>query len=1252
MESILARALEYTLKYWLKSFTRDQFKLQGRTVQLSNLDINGDALHASVGLPPALNVTTAKVGKLEIIVKSDMFSRIEVLIALGINIFYSILKLPSVSNVQVEPIVVQIDRLDLVLEENDNVDPSTDSSSSSSSASAGKGSGYGFADKIADGMTLEVQTVNLLLETHGGARHRGGATWASPMASITMRNLRLYTTNESWEVVNLKEARDFSSDKKFIYVFKKLEWEHLSIDLLPHPDMFMEANFSDSQEGSNKKDDDGAKRVFFGGERFIEGISGEAYITIQRTELNSPLGLEVQLHITEAVCPSLSEPGKSGLRALLRFFTGLYVCLNRGDVNPSAKQILTTLSSLAAVYRSSWSFFSLYNCGSHISLHKGCRIPARTSDAITILFSGCFCCSNEVLRFHLFIQASVSDGQITKYLTRVMIGGFFLRDTFSHPPCTLVQPSIQAASVDSSHVPDFGKNFCPPIYPLEDQPWQLNCSVPLISLHCLQLLPSPSPPTFATRTVIDCQPLMIHLQEESCLRISSFLADGIVVNPGDVLPDYSINSLMFTLKGLDVTVPLEIGKSESTSGSCDFPSQSSFAGARLHIEDLMLSESPSLKMRLLNLEKDPACFCLWENQPIDASQKKVTAGASLISLSLETGNNLTASGLWRCVEMKDMCLEMAMVTADGSPLTNVPPPGGVVRVGVACQQYSSNTSVEQLFFILDLYAYFGMVSERIAKVGENKTPKEARNGSLSGNIMEKVPGDTAVTLAVKDLQLKFLEASSSDTQGVPLVRFVGDDLSIKVSHRTFGGAMAISSTLRWERVEVDCTDTVNSSTFNENSHLDGKECRQLRAVFWVQNSRNYQSNRDIGTIPFLDIDMVHVIPYNAQDIECHSLSVSACIAGVRLGGGMNYAESLLHRFGILGPDGGPGEGLTRGLQHLSGGPLSKLFKASPLIMDGLRENGTSEDGKDNSLLHLGPPDDVDVSIELKDWLFALEGAEDMADRCYIRETEDTHREERSWHTTFRSIHVKAKSSPKHVVVANINPKGKQKYPVELIAVGMEGLQILKPMARSGILLNGISEKGILQNGLPESEKQTVCKHGGINLAVDIVTSEEDDDDATVTWVVENLKFSVKEPIEAVVKKDELQYLAMLCKSEVDSIGRITAGVLRILKLEGSVGSAAISQLSNLGSESFERIFTPEKLSRVSSPSSDVSRSFRLESTVASLEEAVLDSQTKCAALATELTGSHSSAEYLDNVKQLNEKLESMQKLLNRLRTQF
>lgn len=47
-------------------------------------------------------------------------------------------------------------------------------------------------------------------------------------------------------------------------------------------------------------------------------------------------------------------------------------------------------------------------------------------------------------------------------------------------------------------------------------------------------------------------------------------------------------------------------------------------------------------------------------------------------------------------------------------------------------------------------------------------------------------------------------------------------------------------------------------------------------------------------------------------------------------------------------------------------------------------------------------------------------------------------------------------------------------------------------------------------------------------------------------------------------KDELHYLVLLLKSEVESMGRIAAGVLRVLKLEGSVGPEAINQLSNLG----------------------------------------------------------------------------------------
>ncbi|MCD7463908.1 hypothetical protein HAX54_051685 [Datura stramonium] len=1199
MESILARALEYTLKYWLKSFSRDQFKLQGRTAQLSNLDINGDALHASTGLPPALNVTTAKVGKLEII-------------------------LPSVSNVQTEPIVVQIDRLDLVMEERDDIDTPRSSSSAVSSGSSSKGSGYGFADKIADGMTLQVNTVNLLLETHGGARRRGGASWASPMASITIRNLLLYTTNENWEVVNLKEARDFSSGKEFIYVFKKLEWENLSIDLLPHPDMFADAHFGSSQGGSNKRDEDGAKRVFFGGERFIEGISGEAHITIQRTELNSPLGLEVQLHITEAVCPALSEPG---LRAVLRFMTGLYVCINREDVNPNQQH------STEAAGRSLVSIVV-----DHIFL----RIKD-TEFQLELLMQSLF-----------FSRGSISVGESAKCLTRLMIGGAFLRDTFSRPPCTLVQPSELTDSDDVLNIPDFGKDFCPPIYPLGDQQGNFSTGVPLISLHSLQLKPSPSPPIFASTTVINCQPLMIHLQEESCLRICSFLADGIVVNPGVALSDFSINSLTFNLKGLDITVPLDTGTQNHTVPGGNNACHSLFGGARLHIEDFILSESPTLKLGLLNLEKDPACFCLWEDQPIDGSQKKWTAGASVISLSLQTCDAATglqnsialSSNLWRCVELKGACLEAAMATADGSPLTNVPPPGGIVRVGVACQQYLSNTSVEQLFFVLDFYTYFGRVSEKIAVAGKFNSQEELSHKSSGRSLSEKVPGDTAVCLAVNDLHLRFLESSAADISGMPLVQFIGKGLSIKVTHRTLGGAIAISSSLLWEGVEVDCADTL-SSLPRENglawtSNQDGQlveNGRHLRSVFWVQNRKIYQSNGNFVLVPFLDIKTVQVIPYKTQDMECHSLNVSACIAGVRLGGGMNYTEALLHRFGILGPDGGPGEGLTKGLEHLSAGPLSKLFKATPLTLDGLKD-----DGKDTGRLQLETPDDVDISIEFKDWLFALEGAQEEAESWWFCDHEDSLREERCWHTTFQNICVKASSS-KHETNGSGKLSGKKRLPLELITVGMEGLQILKP--RSPHSIRQDSPKGPL--------KETAERSGGMNVEVDIVNCEGDIDDGTGKWIVENLKFSVKQPIEAVVTKAELQYLAFLCKSEVESMGRIAAGILRVLKLESSIGPGAIRQLSNLGSESFDRIFTPEKLSRDSSsssmglsPSSNFtagSRNSCLESTVASLDEIIKESQTKCSALSV-------STSSLDDVKELSQKLENMQKLLMRLRTQL
>lgn len=97
-------------------------------------------------------------------------------------------------------------------------------------------------------------------------------------------------------------------------------------------------------------------------------------------------------------------------------------------------------------------------------------------------------------------------------------------------------------------------------------------------------------------------------------------------------------------------------------------------------------------------------------------------------------------------------------------------------------------------------------------------------------------------------------------------------------------------------------------------------------------------------------------------------------------------------------------------------------------------DGTSGDGNDNVLLHLGTPDDVDLTIELKDWLFALEGAQSNAEGQWLHNDEGIGREERCWHATFENLQMKAKSSPKHVVTVKENSHRLHNYPVELLTV--------------------------------------------------------------------------------------------------------------------------------------------------------------------------------------------------------------------------
>lgn len=103
-----------------------------------------------------------------------------------------------------------------------------------------------------------------------------------------------------------------------------------------------------------------------------------------------------------------------------------------------------------------------------------------------------------------------------------------------------------------------------------------------------------------------------------------------------------------------------------------------------------------------------------------------------------------------------------------------------------------------------------------------------------------------------------------------------------------------------------------------------------------------------------------------------------------------------------------------------------LFRLNPTFSH-LEES--IADDKNSSYLNMGVPDDVTISLELKDWQFSVESAEVMSERCRFNDLEDSFREEKSWHTSFESFKVKANG------IKNEGSSVKAyKYPVEAITV--------------------------------------------------------------------------------------------------------------------------------------------------------------------------------------------------------------------------
>uniref|UniRef100_A0A0E0AET8 60S ribosomal protein L35 n=1 Tax=Oryza glumipatula TaxID=40148 RepID=A0A0E0AET8_9ORYZ len=92
-----------------------------------------------------------------------------------------------------------------------------------------------------------------------------------------------------------------------------------------------------------------------------------------------------------------------------------------------------------------------------------CHSKSACGDEDLSVLLGGGCRASSLVQFQRMMinlqKASVPDGEISRNFSCIKIGGLFLRDTFSPPPCTLTQPSMQSVPQEPPPVSDFAHSF-------------------------------------------------------------------------------------------------------------------------------------------------------------------------------------------------------------------------------------------------------------------------------------------------------------------------------------------------------------------------------------------------------------------------------------------------------------------------------------------------------------------------------------------------------------------------------------------------------------------------------------------------------------------------------------------------------------------------------------------------------------------------------------------------------------------------
>lgn len=184
------------------------------------------------------------------------------------------------------------------------------------------------------------------------------------------------------------------------------------------------------------------------------------------------------------------------------------------------------------------------------------------------------------------------------------------------------------------------------------------------------------------------------------------------------------------------------------------------------------------------------------------------------TIALETGRNWD-TGLWHCVELSDLGVEAAMLSADGKPLMNFLPAGGIVRIGISCKMCKAHVSNEQCNFLVTTYTFAVKVVDAFWQLGKSVTSMEIQmnmpttTGPVENGpkgLLDMAPTDTSVIINMSALELTLLTYIHGQKikDSPPIAKLLSWEVFLSVNHKSLAGAAIVTSKLHWQDFQVEC----------------------------------------------------------------------------------------------------------------------------------------------------------------------------------------------------------------------------------------------------------------------------------------------------------------------------------------------------------------------------------------------------------------------------------------------------------------